>query len=202
MDVRRKPPGRALTLHSAPADRTRSGASLLRVVVGILLLLVLSGCWGTQSTVVRYKLTLVAQVDGQTVSSSVVQEMKVTGVESPMSNENGLSAEAIGQAMIISTSGGREFYVVNREGTGSGSAEFHYLEACGLYPLGIEVSPFEQVQMIAAFRGGCDIPLNRLPMVVAIADPKRPAGITRVAPTSLRLAFRYVRCASKRRMSR
>ncbi|KRA99846.1 hypothetical protein ASD83_04960 [Devosia sp. Root685] len=150
----------------------RLGAKIaLALSIAALLTVGVAACRRAEA-VLRYRLTLTIDIGGVRQSASAVQEIRAQWTE-PLfyfPGQTSFKLRQRGQAVELPLSdGGRLF--LSMQGKGGSSARY-LLTACGL--LDPPTDGRALVARIGAFRGNCDIPSNRMPVIFTVNSEQLP----------------------------
>jgi hypothetical protein len=160
------------------------------IIAAIVAFVVIELRLAQPGTIVRYRLTLDATVDGVPHTGSGVAEVRYSKVmlQGPATNE--LDINKNGQAVILDLGPrGIVFCLLNQEESGAGRLNGNYIVPKSF---GLEAvpRPLEKgLSQIRSLQGKVDVPLNRLPTLARFQDLNDPASVQEVDPMNIAKTF-------------
>lgn len=157
-------------------------------VVAVLIAIIVLVAVAFPSVTVRYRLTLEANVDGETRTGSGVIE--VTYGKNSKLSQSEISINVRGEAVALDLGSRGTLFALLREGADIRSGpEWIVFRAAG-FSYGTLPSPVEEgFRRLRRLSGTFELPLTSLPLLVRFRDPNDQLSVEKVDPLDLAASF-------------
>ncbi|WP_153768176.1 hypothetical protein [Labrenzia sp. CE80] len=152
--------------------------------------------WFAPTAVVRYRLDVTVEVDGEPVTGSVVQELTISTWPFHLPGNARVGYRIKGQALVLDLPGRGTLFVLMELPTEDGSfptsnwgERFRSLvnRSCDLKRNGTNFAAY--VRKFRSLSGSCNVPRQYIPLMVQFEDLADQTSVERVYPDDLEAAF-------------
>lgn len=145
--------------------------------------------WNYPSAVVRYRLTLYAEVDGKSVAGSGVVEVRYeTGIKFATATEYNVRVR--GEAVVLDLGAKGLVFALLRAGRDSRSEPASIvLRAFNFSGGAMPLPAKEGIQQVSRLSGKAELPVTSLPLLVRFRDVNDPLTVEKVDPLDLAASF-------------